>query len=174
MILGTVLFVVASYFVGFLLGAVSHVIVERTWRYLSPWRRTAIPSALQQMRDDQWEVRLSAENWFTVPGRREEEVESFARICHYFVWEKSPALGAFGSKWDAEALASRSVLLASVVLLLWGGRYFLFCQGNGLLLALFAGVAVTSGFQYSFARRSRVTSKFEMVLTLLQHNTKGE
>lgn len=172
-ILGTLSFIVAAYFVGFYLGAFSYRIIESVWRKRRPWKATDIPGDL---RDDsgqgvagaatQLKVRLLGNSRLVID---KDKVEEFAGLCGFLVWAVSPALGAIGTRWDAEALASRSVFLGSLIMSLWTAMRLIFSHhGSGYLLAFFAVVAVASAFQYSSSRRRHIISKFEAVLALRQ------
>jgi hypothetical protein len=165
-ILGAISFLFASYFVGFFLGALSFP-VEDACLQIWPWKDTDIPAELRDANGDQESklgVRILGE-CFTI-DKTKKTVEDFSRVCVDVIWEISPALGAIGTRWDAEALAARSVFVASVVLWFWALEVVLRWHVGGRLPVIFGLVAVASGMQYRFIRKQHILRRFESVIAL--------
>jgi len=98
-------------------------------------------------------------------------------LCSYYVWANSPNLGYMTSRWDAETLASRSLLSASLILALL--EIAIWCFGyrtaGPVGLITFLGVGFIAFLQYGFQRRKQIQGRFSLfqALTATLHSKKS-
>jgi hypothetical protein len=86
-----------------------------------------------------------------------------SKVCIYYVWAKNVSLGQMSARWDAESLASRSILFASGVLLVlrscqiiryWDWRL----PYEGAMLLVF----ISALFMYEYDRRRQISGRFSL------------
>jgi hypothetical protein len=81
--------------------------------------------------------------------------------CAYVVWSKSPNWEVLTSRWDAEALPSRSFLAFSIVLSSWS---WVLQERGWLVFYLF--LLLGSFFAFAFHRRKQLLGRFDLLLAL--------
>jgi len=161
--LGLLLFVSASYFVGFLLGAPSHHLFEKWLNGI--WQRIETNALFKSFGAEEEQLKqfqklFKAHFGFEIPptGQR---ITNCSWLCAYFVWANSPDLGQMTSRWDAEALESRAILFASVILTLLRAleQLYTYCRFGNFhygWLSTFGLISVAAGSAYGFHRRKQV------------------
>jgi len=176
----TVLFFLSAYFVGLLLGSLSHLLVEYPWSRSCPWTLAALRGRYGARESCPVERLFHEQFGFEIGIRPEDiqdkeferaqhkRIEVCSRLCHQFNWARNFQLGAMGSRWDAEALSSRSIALGIAFPLLWST--FSRQWYDLPVLALIALAALRS---YSHYRENRVLGKFDLFQTLHQNHKKG-
>lgn len=173
---GLLLFLASAYLVGFLLGAVSYY-VERLW---NSWKPMTLDQLLGSF-DFSERIKAGLKDAFRrqflfdleAPDSRSSfrEMTETSTLCSYYVWAKNPNLGYMTSRWDAEALASRSVLVVSLALfiirliqvLIWWHCTELFKPGWLLVFFLTALGAIRA---YEFQRRKQIQGRFSLFQAL--------
>lgn len=164
--------IAASYFVGLYMGSLSHFFIERIiWKRKWPWSLDQIPSPFK-VDPGTMEIRYCGMSWYSFNGPSTEPyevVETLARICGMFLWAANPAVGGVTSRWDAEALASRSVALAALVLTVVSLSK---CNLCGALVMGLIGVGAL--MTYHHVRRRHVVGKLEGTICLLPLSWKAK
>src|SRR5712692_52688 len=143
-----VLLAVLGYLLGFLLGAVSHGLVERIWGSVRPWRIGDLRRGVGAAGDETTRIEtLFRERFgFEVPATH-DGVVTCSWLCAYAVWDVNPYLGVLTSRWDAEALATRNLLIASLSALIYG-----LCQRQCGKSAVLGTIAISSFLAYGYHR----------------------
>lgn len=173
---GLLLFLASAYLVGFLLGAVSYYVE----RFCNVWRPMTLDQLLESFNLSE-RIRAGLREAFRQQfsfdlegpdsGSSFREMTETSALCSYYVWAKNPNLGYMTSRWDAEALASRSVLVASLALfiirlvqvLIWRHCTGLFKPG---LLLVFFLIASGAACAYRFQRRKQIQGRFSLFQAL--------
>jgi len=152
---GFLLVIVLAYFAGFLLGHVSYPVVGRL---LGRWSRVKlgdIHPVVREMLSQSYGA-----NWNA--GAEHGAVLRARDFCSFFIWNKNPNLAIIFSRWDAEALASQSIVLISLVLavMYWWTAAWYYAVPTFLVIAVIAWV----GFRHH--SRRAILSRFDMFLVL--------
>ena len=173
-------FVSSAYLVGFLFGALAHI-VELLWPRRSPEDLHEVLSSFGASRGQEEQIKAAFKEQFqfdleeagdgstVTPSRQLTENSA---LCSYYVWANAPNLGTMTSRWDAETLASRSVFAASLVLtLLRLSQMVARCWrhsavGSYAPVAIFISVGVTAFLQYKFQRRKQIQGRFSLFQAL--------
>lgn len=162
------LFALAAYFVGFLLGAPSHWVFEKKLRkmwclgelnlefLLKSFGGAAHEGAnLKKVFKERFDFELA------------EPAERHSWLCAYSVWVRNVNLGQMASRWDAEALGSRGILLGGICLffirLIQQARDY--CRAGDFepwLLAFFAGVSIAAWLAYEYHRRKQLYGRYAL------------
>jgi hypothetical protein len=109
------LFFGIAYFLGFLLGSLSFAVVERPWRHFSPLNLEGLAQHLGRADTHELSSRFTSH----FGGRlHDANLTEASFLCSYYVWKKDQSLGAMTGRLDAELLASRSLVLVSLGLIL--------------------------------------------------------
>jgi hypothetical protein len=93
--------------------------------------------------------------------KQHEDVVQASCLCSHHVWTSSQHLGVLTSRWDAEALWSKSFLMASVVLAVWSWH-----DHEWLLLVIFCLFSLGAFLSYRYHRRKQVFGRFHLLLAL--------
>jgi hypothetical protein len=165
------LFLASAYFAGFYLGAVSFCF---EWLWARPeknkWRLSDIPHGLwrEGKGATETEISLDGKHW-TVVGMTDvhKRVVRIAELCAFYTWAVNPTAASFASRWDAEALASRSVLLTSIGLLFWS-----VIKWQLLTSAVMLAIGIAAGVSFDYSRRRRILAKLEIVQALPRGESK--
>jgi hypothetical protein len=173
---GLLLFLASAYLVGFLLGAVSYY-VERIWSSCKPITldQMLVSFGVSERIKTGLKVAFKRQFLFDLEdsdsGSSFKEMTETSTLCSYYVWAKNPNLGYMTSRWDAEALASRSVLVVSLSLfiarliqvLIWWHCTQSFKPG-WLLIFFLTGIGAIRA--YEFQRRKQIQGRFSLFQAL--------
>jgi len=152
-------FIGATYMIGWLLGAASYWLVEfpssgvrRIWARIR--ERSLVPSRIEQIVEQscgpEWSKNL-----------REENKKRKARDhCTYLIWHTDPTLAVIFGRWDAESLGARSTVIASLLLL-----YLAKGRSYPVTCSLWA-VAATALVAYLYHSKRALNARFDMALAL--------
>jgi hypothetical protein len=149
------LLAIAAYLVGFLMGALSDLAVVKIWDCASPLPRVVAPTRrlLRTYFGSAWYVRCKSMTEFIIRARD---------LCSFFIWHRDPKLAVIFSRWDAEALASRSILVAGFLGLMMN-RWLFHCWRGKYFYVILMLLAARSFWYY---RRRALESRFQMLLVL--------
>lgn len=183
------LLLIASYFLGFLLGPISWGLEKLFWR--SPWsiakvckwyglsEETVAPveqciethlrfSIAEKKQDPKTEDPKTEDSKTRDLKTEDQRIRSASRLCQFFVYDASYQLGLLSTRWDAEALAARNTMAASLVALIlspiltphlyhpvFRGIYFAFVS---------VGIYFLSAFVYDYHREKQLMGKFDLFL----------
>ena len=184
-----VLLLIASYFMGFVLGPLSWLLEKLVW--WSPWsiakvrkwyglsEETVAPveqciethlrfSIAEKKQDPKTEVPKTEDSKTRDLKTEDQRIRSASRLCQFFVYDASYQLGLLSTRWDAEALAARNTMAASLVALIlspiltphlyhpvFRGIYFAFVS---------VGIYFLSAFVYDYHREKQLMGKFDLFL----------
>lgn len=126
------LFTSASFFVGHFLGALSYLVPGLILDFLWPIKGSAqLPANVQLPLPPKSHIEsISGENgpaekhrwgswpWLKSRNQKQKSLTKRNDILAHWLWTRNPQLAALMSRWGADALAGRSVALASAALLL--------------------------------------------------------
>jgi hypothetical protein len=158
-----VLFLIVSFTVGFLLGSISYWVVEVPWNFFVPWTLKGVRKRYDGDPDKETRLEklLISQFGFSFPtGEQEqqgEKIRQLSWLCAYFVWGANTDLGVMTSRWDAEALAARSLLLASMCLAVY---QFLNCHWFSFWFFVCCVIGAFSA--YGFHREKQVFGRFDL------------
>ncbi len=170
LLVGTGLFALwgISAFVGFLLGSLSHEVVERGlwhWRKLTLTGLSDFIGARIDFLKNQFQIQFGSE-------LTDQSLRRASHLCAFYVWRSDPGLGAMAARADAELLAAQSVLFVSLVLLVAVARKC-FMQGftpnREIWLATLFGILVSSVLTFDYHRQKRVYGRFALFLAVSNH-----
>lgn len=175
LVLFFLIFLIASYFLGFLLGSLSQPIVEKgVFAWLLPldlkWLR-------RWMGVQQGKARVEDVYEGVFGGALADDCALLYRqswLCAYYVWQNNQNLGLMGSRWDAEALSSGSIVLASAILILVTPEWCV----EWIKLVVFGVILVGALFGYSYHRKKRLVGRFDLFLAVrrlrIVHGLEGQ
>ncbi len=153
-------FLIAAFFVGFILGAVSHI-AESLWNVLAPYSLEDLRQWLGGRRGDPVTVETAIHERFGISLRNEQSAGNnlveCSFLCWNFVYFHNPGLAIVATKWDAEALLSRSVFFAGTGLAVWAFAWHLML-GFGVLAPI--GLGAFLAFRYH--RKKRVFGRIAL------------
>jgi hypothetical protein len=163
---------VASFIIGFLLGAVSFI-VEKIWSWLRPWRPAALRKRYTGIdgKFSRLEETLREKLGLAFPSgeRDHQSIHELSWLCAYYVWGANTNLGVLTSRWDAESLASRSLFVSSLGL----ATYALYLSHWGSM-AFFGCCAIASFLAYNYHRKKQVFGRFDLFLACTLCEDKSE
>jgi hypothetical protein len=163
---GLLLFGFVSSFVGFLLAALSHVVVEKGLCHWSPLSETGLEEFLGirsiKFLNERFEDQFGSE-----PTSGSLNRSSF--LCAYYIWRTNATLGGMQGRFDSDLLASQSFVLVSLALIaavsveihLFGLRTYFIVWLCVLLVILLA-----SGLSFVYHRKKRVYGRFGLFLAI--------
>lgn len=168
LIVSVFLLFLVLYFLGFLLGALSYLLVERPWGKWRPWRLEDLRQRFGRAPGDRTILEDLFEQQFgySLAAPKEEQhirIMNGSWLCAYYVWANSQALGVLTSRWDAEALLSRSTLVGSVFPLAWSLSECKFSHAAAFFL-----IGLLAYCAYGYHRNKQVFARFDLYLALAQ------
>jgi hypothetical protein len=162
---GLLFFGFASSFLGFVLAAISHTVVEQfLWRW-APLDHSGLIEFLGIKNEDPlWE---RFRNQFGAEPTEKLNRSSF--LCSYYTWRTSTTLGEMQGRHDSDLLAAQSFVLISLALTVavlleiqWiGASTYL-----GVWLGTLAVILLGSALAFNYHRKKRVYDRFGLFLAL--------
>ena len=162
LLVGLFSFIVAAYLTGFLLGSLSYWCVEWVFDRFWPFNMNDVPQSIHELLKRRGKLPCGSNK-----RALHRQIVRARNFCGNFLWTQPKALqiALLISRWDAEALASRSIALAAMGLLAWDmtfhGKRWLSLSRALLLLTLVA--AITSFRHY---RRRSLDTRFDAAALL--------
>lgn len=107
-------------------------------------------------------------------GSESQRVLAARDLCSFYIWDKKPALAVIFSRWDAEALASRSVATAALAVI---GvnlvRWLCFCAQlrGGFYWFLLSAIIIAAYLSFGHYRQRALFSRFQMLVVLARETT---
>lgn len=151
---GLVLFLLAAYFAGLLLGALGHGPAQ--WLVLR-WRQLNLNLLSASTRDMLRRRFIPCETSKIAYGSK--QVRNARDYCSLFIWNRKPELAVLFSRWDAEALAGSSIAWTSLLL-------FVICvfrkNWNSLTIVLLALIFLGGALQCWHSSRKAIDARMEM------------
>ena len=184
-----VLLLIASYFMGFVLGPLSWLLEKLVW--WSPWsiakvrewyglsEKTPAPieeciethlrfSIAEKKQDPKTEVPKTEDSKARDLKTEDQRIRSASKLCQFFVYDASYQLGLLSTRWDAEALAARNTMaasLAALILLPILTPHLYHSIFPGINLAFISvGIYFPSAFAYDYHRKKALMGKFDLFL----------
>jgi hypothetical protein len=167
--LAVLIFAVTASFLGFILAALSHVLVERIWRRCSPFNLDGLSKFLGienvGFLKTQFQLQFGSEP-------KDGSLNESSFLCAYYGWKINPNLGTMQGRWDSDLLAAQSFVLVSVVLIVMA---FVegFIAGFELFLIVWlivlAIILCGSCLAFNYHRKKRVYGRFGLFLALSSH-----
>lgn len=152
---------IASYFIGFVLGPISWTL-EAAWRWKWEWSIRKVrqwygmpskESPIEQRIQERFKFSISDDN------NQSERILRASWLCQFYVYNASYQLGIMATRWDAESLAARNVVAASL---------FPFGYSLSNLDWWRAGVFFFIGFfvllAYRYHRKKQLMGRFDLFL----------
>lgn len=168
--LSVLIFAVSSSFLGFVLGALSNILVEKMiWRRCSPFDLKGLGKFLGidnlGFVKTQFQLQFGSE-----PQDGSLNESSF--LCAYYGWKVNTNVGAMQARWDSDLLAAQSFVLVSVILIAMAviegvvAGFDLF-----LIVWLIVLTIILSGscLAFNYHRKKRVYGRFGLFLALSSH-----
>lgn len=163
-IIGSAIALAACFIVGLLLTEVTRITL---WKLRVPvsiedlrahfGSAPEVPSTIESAFQSRFGFPLSP------PSKSGTYLIGCGRLCEFVVISQSPAMDAVAVRVAAEELLSRSLFVASLILLPFSFRPF-----NWWALIVYSFVAVLSYGSYKHYRRKSILEKFQMFLALTQ------
>jgi hypothetical protein len=171
-----------GYLAGFLLAGVSFLLewamAKRKMWSLEMLRKRFGDSPLKETKLE----RVFFERFgFKIIEGNENNIEACSWLCAFHVWAENPHLGSMASRWDAEALADRSLAAASLIIALeitvaaihavphWYCIFWFLDWYHSLWFLLACIIAV---IDYDYHRKQRVWGRFQIFASLPSNMTK--
>jgi hypothetical protein len=168
--LAVLIFAVTSSFLGFILAALSNVLVEKMiWRHRSPFNLVGLSKFLGIANigflKTQFALQFGSE-----PTDGSLNESSF--LCAYYGWKINPNLGTMQGRWDSDLLAAQSFVLVSAALVVMAVVEG-FIVGFDLFLIVWLIVLTIilcgSCLAFNYHRKKRVYGRFGLFLALSSH-----
>jgi hypothetical protein len=163
---GLLLFGFVSSFFGFLLAALSNVVVEKCfWRW-SPLNYPGLVEFLGIESASSLDKRFKRQ-FGSEPTKNSLNQSSF--LCAYYIWQTATTLGEMQGRYDSDLLASQSFVFVSVALIvavfieaIWVSfsAYFI------VFLIALATICVASSLSFDYHRKKRVYGRFGLFLAI--------
>ncbi len=160
---------VVCYFIGFILGSLSFILVEKPWGMFRPWSMEnlrdwyGLPAGEKSTLEDAFKIQFGWEI-HQDKGKQEIEIARASQICAYFAWHMSFNLGIMASRWAAEALSARSISLGSLILL----AYSLWVRDPWSVLTFFV-IGLGALWAYAYHRKKDLLGDFDLFLACRSH-----
>jgi hypothetical protein len=166
--LAVLIFGVTSSFLGFILAALSNVLVEKMiWRRRSPFNLQGLSKFLgiENIRflKTQFSLQFGSEP-------KDGSLNESSFLCAYYGWKINPNLGTMQGRWDSDLLAAQSFVLVSAALIVMalaegfiGGGFDLFLI---VWLVVLAIILCGSCLAFNYHRKKRVYGRFGLFLAL--------
>jgi hypothetical protein len=156
-----------STFLGFILAALSNLLVEKMiWRKCSPFNLKGLSEFLGIENLDTLKKQFLTQ-FGSEPKNGSLNESSF--LCAYYGWKMNPGLGSMQGRWDSDLLAAQSFVLVSVILILMTlieGGIVGFDLFICLWLAALAFICCGSCLAFNYHRKKRVYGRFGLYLAL--------
>ena len=168
-ILGAFFLLALGYLIGFLLGAFSYYLnwlipKGRSWNVEWLRKKFGEPADRQTHLEKVFRERFG----FEITA---EHVEMCSWLCVFLVWAENPRLGNTAARWDAEALADRSIALASLAIavqVLFRAHWNLTPWYYSLF---FFAAYVAAAINYRYHREQRLWGRFQVFASLPSNTT---
>lgn len=174
--LAVLIFAVTSSFLGFILAALSNVVVEKMiWRRCSPFDLKGLSKFLGieniAFLKTQFQLQFGSEP-------KDGSLNESSFLCAYYGWKINPNLGTMQGRWDSDLLAAQSFVLVSAALfastvfegIIVGFDLFLL-----VWLIILAIILCGSCLAFNYHRKKRVYGRFGLFLALSSHaHDKGD
>lgn len=163
---GVLFFALVSLFIGFLLAALSHTVVERWLWYRSRLNRSGLAEFLGIDNVDSLNARFMS-RFGSMPTERSLNRSSF--LCAYYIWRTDTTLGEMQGRFDSDLLASQSFVLVSGALTV-AVLIESFACGFGIyfrtLFAILSAILLASCLAFNYHRKKRVYGRFGLFLAI--------
>jgi len=171
-----------GYLAGFLLGAVSYLL-EWAMQKREMWNLAMLRKRFGHSTDKETQVERAFYERFgyKIMDKDENNIEECSWRCAFFVWAENPLLGSMAARWDAEALADRSVATASLIIALEilvlkyltiPHCYFSFWYLHWYYSFWFLEACVIAVIDYEYHRKQRIWGRFQLFGSLSSNITK--
>ncbi len=175
--LGFLLFAATSTFLGFILAALSNLLIERQiWKRLWPLNLNGLSKFLGleniKFLKSQFQVQFGSEP-------KDDSLNESSFLCAYYGWKVSPTLGAMQGRWDSDLLAAQSFVLVTLILILVSiaeGVSVGFDLYSKVWLIVLTLILWGSCLAFNYHRKKRVYGRFGLFLALSNspHIEKGD
>ncbi len=167
------IFAVGSTFFGLILGPLSHLLVERTWRRFSPLNLAGL-SGFLGIENTDFVKKQFLSQFGSEPKDGSLNQSSF--LCAYYGWRINPTLGAMQGRWDSDLLAVQSFVLVSTVLIAMSAAEGIIVGFDLFLIVWLIVLGVIwsgSCLAFNYDRKKRVYGRFGLFLALRSHPRDG-
>jgi ABC-type multidrug transport system fused ATPase/permease subunit len=173
--LAVLLFAATSTFLGFILAALSNVLVEKMiWRRCNPFDLKGLSKFLGidiAFLKTQFQLQFGSDP-------KDDSLNQSSFLCAYYGWKINPNLGTMQGRWDSDLLAAQSFVLVSVALIAMAAIEG-FIVGFDLFLIVWlivlAIILCGSCLAFDYHRKKRVYGRFGLFLALSSHaHDKGD
>jgi hypothetical protein len=188
-----VLLLIASYFMGFVLGPLSWLLEKLVW--WSPWSIAKVRKwyGLSEKTDTPIEQCIETHLRFSIAEKKQapktedpktedsktrdlktedQRIRSASRLCQFFVYDASYQLGLLSTRWDAEALAARNIMAASlaalILLPILTPQLYHPVFPVIYLAFISVGIYFLSAFAYDYHRKKALMGKFDLFLACVK------
>lgn len=176
------LLLIAAYFLGFVLGPISWGLEKLVWGLIlrSRWSLAKVrelyglspqtPAPVEKCIEDHLCFPIVKKEEKLTPKTEDQRIRSASRLCQFFVYDASYQLGLLSTRWDAEALAARNIMAASLVACLfpfvtqhaWRPIVSLY------LILTIAVILLLSALVYHYHRKKTVMGKLDLFLACVR------
>lgn len=161
------LFLGATYFLGSVLGSLSHALIERPWRCKCPLNLNGLQKYVGANGPEDLKARFKRRFGTDL---NDGNLDDLSFLCSYHVWTLDHNLGAMSARVDAERLAAQSCVLVGVGLTVAAAikvAWQFFHSGKCDWIWLVSVLVITAGSILSFnhLRKRRVYGRFAMFLS---------
>jgi hypothetical protein len=169
------LFLGVAHFLGVLLGSLSHAIVGRPWRRLSPLKLGGLAQHIGAA--DTKELSSRFRRCFG-SELNDETLNEASFLCLYYVWTTDQNLGAMTTRIDAECLGAQSCVLVSAGLTLctWLNvfrKHFWLNTCDWIWVASISLIAASAFLSFDYMRKKRLYGRFGLFLAISERETRS-
>ena len=168
--LSALIFAAISSFLGFILGALSNLLVEKMiWGHYWPFNLDRLSKFLGieniAFLKTQFQLQFGSEP-------KDGSLNESSFLCAYYGWKINPNLGTMQGRWDSDLLAAQSFVLVSVVLIAMAVMEGFIVDFDLFLIVWLIVLAIIfcgSCLAFNYHRKKRVYGRFGLFLALSSH-----
>lgn len=168
--LAVLMFAFVSTFLGFVIAALSNLLIEKLiWSHCSPFNLKGLSEFLGLEN-----IAILKTQFLNQFGSepKDDSLNQSSFLCAYYSWKINPNLGAMQGRWDSDLLAAQSFVLVSAILILASITVGCILGFDLPLIAWLIALGITlwgSCHAFNYHRKKRVYGRFGLFLTLSDH-----